>query len=300
MINKTFEILPAKIRKNKALSAKKIYIIQGEVRVLKNVTLSAKENIHFLIINGVFKNSCLKRSTLIFDQGSKLKVKKIFIKAANESFKTVKAADNGGIWFLGNFSDASKDGLSIKLNRKNPLSSFSAQAISTSYLGRKDQYISPKSGKFINTGDDIDAISVMGVGIKEWNIANIKSQYSADDGIDINNSHIRLNHLEVKSPTEDGINLSSSRLEIHGSLILDVAKTKVNDRDLVDFETDDGASYLEIYKGSKVRLDGVFGDEVVLSSVDMRKPNTKADNEKVYRFSGTLKTSALIYSIDRD
>jgi len=106
--------------------------------------------------------------------------------------------------------------------------------------------------------------------------------------------------LEVKAPTEDGINLSSSRVEIHRSLNLDVAKTRITDRDLVDLETDDGASYLELYRGCWVRLYGVFGDQVVLSSTEMPAPNTKDDNEKVYRFRGRLKKAALIYSIDED
>ena len=295
-----FELLPSRIRKNKTLSSKKIYIVKGEVRILKNIRLIAREDVTILVINGTFKESCFKRSALIFDQGSQLAAKKITIKAADESFKSVKFADNGGVWFLGNYADASKDGMTVKLNRKNPLSHFSARTIAASYLGRKDQYISPRSGKRIDIGDDIDAISVIGLGPHEWDIDEIKSHYSADDGLDLNNSHISLKRLDVKYPTEDGVNLSSSRLEIHGALILDVSKTTVADRDLVDLETDDGASYLELYRGCRVKLSGVFGDEVVLSSTEMPQPNTKADNEKNYCFEGRLKNAALIYSIDQD
>jgi hypothetical protein len=295
-----FELLPSRIRKNKTLSSKKIYIVKGEVHILKNIRLIAREDVTILVINGAFKESCFKRSALIFDQGSQLAAKKITIKAADESFKPVKFADNGGVWFLGNYADASKDSMTVKLNRKNPLSHFSARTIAASYLGRKDQYTSPRSGKRIDIGDDIDAISVIGLGPHEWDIDAIKSHYSADDGLDLNNSHISLKRLDVKDPTEDGVNLSSSRLEIHGALILDVSKTTVADRDLVDLETDDGASYLELYRGCRVKLSGVFGDEVVLSSTEMPQPNTKTDNEKNYRFEGKLKNAALIYSIDQD
>ncbi len=295
-----FEILPAKIRKNVNLRASKIYIVKGEVRVLKNVRLTAQDGVKILLLNGVFKDSCIKRSTLIFDQGSQLLAKKIQLSAANDEFKPVKAADNGGLWFIGNYADANKDGIGIKVNRKNPPSHFSAQTITAKYLGRKDQYVSSKSRKLVDIGDDVDAISVIGVGPCEWSIQSIKSHYSADDGIDFNNSHVRLMNLEVKSPTEDGINLSSSRVEIHKSLVLDVTKTKVADRDLVDLETDDGASYLELYAGCLIKLNGVFGDEVVLSSSEMPKPNTKTDNEMQYCFVGKLKKSALIYSIDQD
>ena len=300
MKNPSIEILPSRIRKNKTLSAKKIYAVQGEVRILKNVCLTIQDQVTLLVINGVFKNSITKRSTLIFDQGSKLSAKRFKLKAANEHFKPVKQAGNGGLWFLGNFADASKDEIKNSINRKNPLSSFTAQSIATSYLGRKEKYLSPKTGKTIGIGDDIDGISVLGVGPKEWSITSIKSHHSADDGIDIKNSHIKLSRLEVIAPTEDGINLSSSRLEIHKSLRLNVEKTSVTDRDLIDMETNDGASYLELHSGCNVNLSGVFGDEVVLSSGEIPKPNLRSNNESNFHFVGKLKKSALIYSIDQN
>jgi hypothetical protein len=300
MKNLPVEILPSHIRKNKTLSAKKIYVVQGEVRIHKNICLTMQDQVTLLLINGVFQNSTTKRSTLIFDQGSKLLAKRIKIKAASEAFKAVKLADNGGLWFIGNYADAYKDGLKTKLNRKNPFSNFSAQLITTSYLGRKEQYISPKTGKIIGIGDDIDGISVLGVGPQEWSITSIKSHHSADDGIDIKNSHIKLSRLEVIAPTEDGINLSSGRLEIHKSLRLNVEKTSVTDRDLIDMETNDGASYLELHSGCNVNLSGVFGDELMLSSSEIPKPNLRSNNESNFHFVGKLKKSALIYSIDQN
>jgi hypothetical protein len=299
MTNK-FEILPAKIRKNINLSASKTYIVKGEVRVLKNVKISVQDGVKILLVNGVFKSSCIKRSVLIFDQGSRLSAKRMYLKAANDNLKPVKFADNGGIWFLGNYANASKDGISVKTNRKNPLSHFSAELIAINYLGRDESYISPQSRNLISTGDDIDGFSVMGVGPTEWSINSIKCDYSADDGIDFTNCHVRLMNLVINNPTEDGMNVSSSRIEIHRSLKLDVTKTKEKDRDLFDFETDDGASYVELYSGCSVTLNGVFGDEVILSSTEMPKPNTKTDNEKPYFFTGKLKRAALIYSIDED
>ena len=294
------EILPNKIRKNTTLRANKTYVVQGEVRVLKKVRLTIEDQTSLLIINGVFTKSCIKRSALIFEQGSQLVAKRFHLQAGNDNFKAVKKADNGGIWFLGNYADASKDGMTVKTNRKNPLSHFCAEQIRVSYLGRADDYISPTSGKRISIGDDIDGFSVLGVGPSEWSIHSIKSNYCADDGIDFTNSHVRILNLEINHPAEDGINVSSSRIEIHRRLHLDVTKSKVSDRDLFDFETDDGASYVELHTGCSVKLNGVFGDEVVLSSSDMPKPNTKTHNEVPYFYSGKLTRAALIYSIDED
>ena len=297
---KPIEILPNLLRKNKVLQAKKIYIVLGEVRVVKKVMLTIQDQTTLLLVNGVFPKSRLKRSALIFEQGSQLKAGRVHLKAADANFKPVKLADNGGLWLLGNYADASKDGISIKTNRKNPLSKFTARSITTRYLGRADNDLSPRAGKRLTTGDDIDGFSVLGVGPTEWSIDAVASHHSADDGVDFTNSHVRLMRLEVKAPTEDGINLSSSRLEIHRSLNIEIKKTNITDRDLVDLETDDGASYLELHRGCWVRLLGVFGDQVVLSSKQMPVPNTKDDNEKVYQFSGQLKQAALIYSIDED
>ena len=67
-----------------------------------------------------------------------------------------------------------------------------------------------------------------------------------------------------------------------------------------DFETDDGPSILALHSKCKLSLQGVFGDQINLSSSDMPKPNTKDDNERKYEFKGTLNRAAMIYSIDED
>jgi hypothetical protein len=297
---KTIKILPSRICKNKILFKNNIYIILGEVRVNKKVKLTIEDQTTILLVNGIFEKSCIKRSALIFNQGSKLKAERVYFKAADQNFKPVNHANNGGIWFIGNYADASKDGIHVKSNRKKPLSRFSADLIATHYLGCSDQFETHQPNVDGNLNDEVDGLSVLGVGPSEWSIKAIKSHHSADDGIDFTNSHVRIMHLEVISPIEDGINISSSRVEILKSLKVEVIKSSVKDRDLIDLETDDGASYLELHRGCRVNLLGVFGDEVVLSSKEMPAPITKTNNEKVYSFSGKLTQAALIYSIDED
>ncbi len=300
MSNKKIEVISSDILKNKTLSDKKIYVIEGEVRVRKGVTLSIQDKVTILLVNGVFSKSLIRRSALIFAQGSTLSAKRVYIKACTGQHKPVKNADNGGVWFLGNYKDASKDKISVKVNRKNSLSSFTASSVTTHYLGRQDSYISAKTSRVLDIGDDIDGFSVLGVSPEEWSIASVRTFYSADDGIDVTNSHIKLDRLEIRHPVEDGMNISSSRVEIHKSLLLDVTKTSETDRDLFDLETDDGASFVELYSRCWVRLKGVFGDQVVLSSTDMPHPVVRDDNEVPYAFEGQLKKSSLIYSIDND
>jgi hypothetical protein len=88
-------------------------------------------------------------------------------------------------------------------------------------------------------------------------------------------------------------------MKINRSLIVDVTKTKVLDRDIFDFEADHGASYLEIAQHCHVDIHGAFGDQLVLSSQDLPKRNNNP--EARYKFKGvTRKAAAVIYSINLD
>ena len=302
------EVISKHIKRSRTLKSGTTYVIHGEVRVATGVKLTIKDKVTILIVNGELnkKKSRILRSALIFDQGSTLIAERLYVKACNADYKVVKTANNGGIWFLGNFSDAIKDGVSVKVNRKKPLSYFKAKMIATYYLGRPDSLETPESIALDaldlqeDLDDDIDGFSVLGVGKSEWDISEIRSYYSADDAFDVTNSHISLNRLEIKLPIEDGMNISSSRVEIHKSLSIDLRKTKTKDRDLFDLETDDGGSFVELYRGCWVKVNGVFGDQVNLSSKDMPKPVTKDNNNRFYSFNGQLKSAALVFSIDED
>ena len=292
MLNKKYKVLPETIQKNLLLKSNTIYIVKGEVRVLQGVRIKAQDKCTVYIVNGIFKNSHLRRSALIFNQGSFLDAHNLTIRACDSNHKQEKIANNGGIWFLGSNASASKDGISIKRRQISKPSIYSANSLSVSYLGREDGSTS--------NNDDIDGISILGLTKYEWQIKKVKSAFSGDDAIDITNSHITLDTLEVEHPVEDGINLSSSRLEITRRMKIKMVKNGIRDRDLFDFEVDDGASYLELHKGCLVDIHGVFGDQVILSSEEMPKPITKLDNERTYKFSRKLKKAALIYTIDRD
>lgn len=294
-----FEVISRSIKKSRTLKAGTIYVVDAEVHVAAGVTLNVEDRVTILITNGLKPKSSIRRSALIFDQGSKLEAKRLYVKAANEHFKPVKHPDNGGLWFLGNFLDASKDTISVVVNRKIPLSNFNADMIATYYLGRYDPLHETRAQKKIAARDDIDGFSILGVGKNEWNVKTVRSFYSADDGLDITNSHVKFDRIEIKNPMEDGLNLSSSRVEVHKSLIVDVTKDKRSDRDIFDFEVDDGATFLEIYRHCAIDIKGVFGDQLVLSSIDLPAPN--ANPNARYAFKGTSKKrSSLVYSILRD
>lgn len=298
-MNKRISLIARDIKKSTTLKSNTIHVIDAEVHVAPGVTLTIEDQTTILITNGLKDKSKIRRSALIFDQGSALSAKRMYIKAADANYKVVKKCDNGGVWFLGNFQDATKDTVSVVVNRKKPLSSFNADLIATYYLGRHDPLSETKKQKKVSARDDVDGFSILGVGKSEWNVRAVRSFYSADDGIDITNSHVSFNRIEVKNPMEDALNITSSRVEIHKSLIVDVTKDQRTDRDIFDFEVDKGSSFVEIYKNCAVNLRGCFGDQVVLSSIDLPQPNPNPDAR--YTFTGkSKKRASLVYSIGRD
>lgn len=294
------EVISSDICRSRTLSKSCTWVIASEVRVKAGLTLTIADGATLLIANGPVPKSRIRRAALIFDAGSRLQAGRFTIKACNGAHKPVKLADNGGVWFLGNHASGSKDGISLRKVAGRLPSSFRAKSMTLSHLGRHDSYRSAITGRELDIGDDIDGLSLIGVAPDEWKISQVRSLYSADDGIDLTNSRIRLDRLEVRHPCEDGMNITSSRIEIRRSLVLEVPKSPTKDRDLFDLETDDGAAYVELPRGCWVRVRGVFGDQVTLTSTDMPRPTVSADNERAYRFSGRLRADALVHSISDD
>ncbi|BDX21054.1 hypothetical protein TUM22923_03750 [Polynucleobacter sp. TUM22923] len=284
---KSVELISKSIAKSRVLTNKKSYLIKGEIHVKNGVRLTIEDNAQIFIANGPKKSRNIRRSALIFDQGSKLIGGRITFKAADPiSLKPEKIANNGGLWFLGSHQNTEKDGIRLKVKDSNSRSLFSATKISAYYLGCSDSLKSSSKRKAELTEDDLDAISVMGVSKVEWDITSVSSFYSGDDGFDVTNSDISLECLRVSYPAEDGVNLSSSRVSIHKTLDISVKQDQRTDRDLFDFETDSGASYLELHGGTTLNLDGPFGDQLNLFSSQMPKPNTRNNNNQRYRYSG--------------
>ena len=250
------------------------YVIKGTVRVLKNVEVTIENGTTILLVNGSM------RSSLIFNTGSKLIAEHVYFRACDATYNLVKVANNGGLWFLGSSSNAEKDKITVKYN-VTP-SSFQAIRIFSAYLGRCD-----------STTDDIDAISVLGVGSNEWNISSIVSYYSGDDGFDVENSAITLKYLRVVKPKEDGLNITSSRVNILNSLEVDMGKSGKKDRDIFDLEPDEGQTYVRLEEGCDVNISGVFGDQLKLVSSDLPQP----DGDKYYAFNGKLENGqTYVYS----
>ena len=298
--SRPIQLISADITCSCNFSAETVWVVDREVHVLDGAELSIADGTRILILNGVVSSSRIGRAALIFDPGSTLSAARFSVYAGSSQHRISRTSDNGGLWFLGAYAAGASDGIRLAKAAAQRPSLFQAASITVSHLGRLDTSRSPRKGREPDSDDDIDALKLIGVGPDEWQVSQLRSLHSADDGVDLTNSYIRLNRLEVRNPTEDGLNLSSSRIEIRRSLCLDVQKTSATDRDLFDFETDDGGSFVELPRGCWVRLNGVFGDQLVLSSQDMHPPLVSDNLECPYSFSGKLKSDAVVFSVSQD
>ena len=277
------------ILNNRIFTNDKIYVIIGEVNVLEGVTVIIENNTLFYIRNGTYPNSRLRKSCLIFNTGSCLIGENIYFISSDKCNNKTIERDNAGIWFLGSV-EGEKEGI---YSRYNVIpSSFRAHKIFTYYLGSLDPSQStPDSPDGIPSKDN-DSITILGCTENEWNIPNIFIQESGDNALDVILSNVVFKNIEILHPGEDAINLQSAHLTVTNSLILHVPLTEVYDRDIFDFETNNGPSWLRIDRYCYVNIIGIFGDQLDLVSLDLPQPT-----DNLYYYNGiTEKGQSYIWS----
>ena len=265
-------IVTADIARSTTFRRGTTYVIDGEVHVRPGVTLTIEDGVTVLIRNGYRPKRTIDTSALVFDSGSKLKAATVTFGAADSQNRQTSEANNGGVFFLGTFRSCTKDGISVDTRTATGRSSFTADLINLTSLGRTD----PLGGDGDdNDRDDIDAISLLGLAPTEWRVKAVRSDHSGDDGFDVTNSSISLDRLTVVNPVEDGLNITSSTVQIRQALTVAMSPSIAPDRELFDLEVDDGAAKVVIDRLAAVDLRGYWGnayDEVNLNSLDMPAP----------------------------
>lgn len=278
-----------------------IYVITAEVHVRRGVTLTIEDGVEVRIRNGVGRWRLLTARALIFNSGSSLQAKNVVFRAANDLNEPVEEANNGGVFFCGGTRTASKDNVSsLDLRRPKIDWSFVADSITTHYLGRSDPRGGDGDG---NLRDDIDAVSVIGAVFQEWKIKAVTVNHSGDDGFDLTNSSIAMDFVRVFNPYEDGVNVSTSLLQIRplGRLEVDMTDSTAPDREIFDFEVDTGPAQIWIAPTAYVDIRGYWdnspGDlRIDVKSLDMPRPSLLT--REWYAFSGPLANGqALIFSV---
>lgn len=275
------------------------YIIDGEIHVRPGVTLTIDDGVTVLVRNGYRPRRTITASALIFDSGSRLRAKTVTFGSADDQNRPATISNNGGVFFLGTARSCSKDGITVNTSTASGRSSFVADLLVFESLGRSD----PRYGDTDDT-DDIDAVSLMGLDLTEWRVKAVRTHNSGDDGFDVTNSAIALDSLTVVNPAEDGLNITSSIVQIRRALTVAMSAGISPDRELFDLEVDDGSARVAIDRLAYVDLRGYWGsvfDEVNLASLDMPSPPRRGTTSQWYVYAGTLtRGPALVYSTIAD
>lgn len=281
-------------------SAGTIYVITAEVHVRKGVTLTIDDGVEVRIRNGRASGRLLTARALIFDAGSSLRAQNVVFQAADDANQPVAVANNGGVFFCGGTRTATKDNVSSQdLKRSRIGWSFVANSITANYLGRSDPRGGDGDG---HTRDDIDAVSVIGVVFQEWQVRSLTANHSGDDGFDLTNASIAMENVRVFAPVEDGLNLTTSLLQIKtgGRLEIDMTGSTARDREIFDFEVDTGPAQISIAPGAAVEMSGYWDNSPGDLRIDVRSfdmPRPPLWTREWYAFSGILVRSALIFSV---
>jgi hypothetical protein len=277
------------------------YVIEGEVHVRPGVTLTIEDGVTVLIRNGYRPKRTIDTSALVFDSGSRLRAATVTFGAADSQNRPTTEANNGGVFFLGTFRSCTKDGMSVDTRTTTGRSSFTADLVVATSLGRTDPRGGDGNG---DDRDDIDALSLLGLGPSEWRVKAVRSDNSGDDGFDVTNSSISLDRLTVVNPVEDGLNVTSSTVQIRQALTVAMSPSIAPDRELFDFEVDAGPVKVVVDRLATVDLRGYWGnayDEVNLNSLDMPAPPRRGTTSVWYVYSGRLtRGPAIIYSTIAD
>lgn len=290
-------IVSADIARNTTFRRGTTYVIDGEVHVRPGVTLTIEDGVTVLIRNGTRPRRTITASALIFDSGSRLRAATVTFAAADALNRPTTEANNGGVFFLGTTRSCSKDGVSVDTAAAAGRSSFTADLIVVTSLGRSDPL---GAGRDADDRDDIDAISLLGLGQAEWRVRAVRSENSGDDGFDVTSSSVALDRLTVVNPAEDGLNVSSSLVQIRQALTVAMSPSLAPDRQLFDLEVDDGPARVAIDRLAAVDLRGFWGspyDEVNLNSLDMPAPPRRGTTGAWYVYDGVLRRGpAIVYS----
>jgi hypothetical protein len=291
-------IIHSDLTKDTTLYRDRLYVVDGEVHVRAGVTLTIEDGATILIRNGLKPRRSIDTSALIFDSGSGLRAGTVTFASADEAGARVAQPNNGGVFFCGSYKSGTKDGVSSACRFTS--SDFRAERIILDHVGRPD----PREGDGNdNDRDDIDAISLIGVGPNEWNVKGIESHASGDDGFDAYNSVISVDTLIITNPTEDGVNLTSSRVTVRCYCAIDMSHSTAPDRELFDFELDHGRCRFVLEPHTLVKFSGYWGgeaDDVRLKSLEMPRPPALGTPNSSYEFVGTLSKRATVYSSSSD
>lgn len=217
------------------------YIIVGEIHVLNGVSLYIEDNTIILLRNGINItniNRSIDYSTLIFDTGSTLIAKKLFVKSVDKNNKPVNYANNGGLIFLGSSANIIYSTYNTIYSQISATpSNFSIEELIIEYLGSTNN----------------NNITIIGNNNDEFKIKNIKSFYSGNIGLSIIKSNIIIDKLFINNPSGN-VAIENNNSIINITKLIKIIITNSTTSSLFNFTVNTYSPYIKIKKNANVYL----------------------------------------------
>jgi hypothetical protein len=259
------KIILNNISVNTFFTNKFTYIIVGEIHVLSGVSLYIENNTTILLRNGININNTnrsIDYSTLIFDTGSKLIAKKLFVKSVDKNNKLVNYADNGGLIFLGSATNIIYSTYNTIFSQISATpSNFSIEELIIEYLGST-----------INNN-----ITIIGNNEDEFNIKNIKSFYSGNIGLSVIKSNIIIDKLFINNPSGN-VAIENNNSIINITKLIKIIITNSITSSLFNFTVNTYSPYLKINTNAVVYLNAPQFNPIInplkVVSIDIPSPTS--------------------------
>jgi len=230
---------------------KYIYVIDGPVRIINNVTLKIQNNTKILFKNkdkliefGTASSpNILLASSLIFESGSRLDAGSIISYSVDKNNHIDTNCLNAGFIFLGSTVTCNYDNFDINSIITGNKSSFKITSLSTNYLG--------------NSEFKLNSITLIGCNYNEVFIENINIKNSGNDAVNLLWSNIHTHKISIYNPIKTSIVVSNSKLLVKyklklyqkttfGSTFLFIDDTTSTDAN-VNFSTIDLKNNIKLY-----------------------------------------------------
>ncbi len=268
------KIIINNIKENTIFTNNYRYIIVGEIHVLSGISLYVENNTTILLRNGININNTnrsIDYSTLIFDTGSSLIAKKLFIKSVDKYNKIVNYANNGGLVFLGSSANVTYSTYNTIFSQISATSSkFCVDELIIHYLGSTTN----------------NNITVIGNNYNEFRIKNIKSIYSGNLGLNVIKSNININKLLIYNP--NGITAIENNNSIINIIkLIKIIITNNLTTSLFNFTLNSISPYIKIKKNTCVYLKAPLFNQVAnplkVVSIDIPSPSSPYFTNKILK-----------------
>ena len=227
-----------------------VYIITAPITVFSKLTI--EDNVDIYLRNGAANG-------ITFAASSELHAGCVNVYASDDRNVVINVANNGGIVFNGTAGPTTGPLPALAVAFATTPSNFVAKKLKLNYIGG-----------WVVSATPTDALTINNCNADEWGIQSVSSAYSGDEGVVVNESTININYLSITNPTNDGLELNDSIVNVYKGL-----KVQVDNGRLIQMATNQALDtsplcYIKLPAHTKVYLDGIWASATGTPAVSVK------------------------------